>query len=567
MSDNEKEDKQKNTDKDKKEETEKKNSLISEEIKYGGENVIATIKEIKGSIEKLKIDNQKDIAELEKKLDKLNKELEKANKNKEDEEEKEKQKLIEGSNIWAAEKDNVINSLFNKIKENCPKLIKKIFEKEFKSKIEENVTKILFNIDFKNNPLIKEKHSLAFKSIKNSIDLIETLNFIVVGMSGAGKSCLINALFKKEVTKEATGICPGTEEFIQCLNPDVPWLLIYDTFGLEPGNRRGGLEKIKKFISDKFTKDLEDPKTSLHGIIYCIINRTGSYRFEENEINIINELNDIYGESGLLTITFTQSIEENEPPHRKEHLLSALNNEGIKIIEVLAKPNKIRLAGNREENIPQFGLNKLTGVMIDNSEKIIRANLKHRAKTKIINHIKNETEEKFKELEAKFEKNDYKINFLKELENIIQIIFGEIKCNFKDLNLNFEKLERELSDVIEELEKKIIKKFIKEYKNEGLTELNEKFSNLNNKYDKKLEKYFYSAFNEFCEKFSEFCEKEISEKIKKDGLIRILDIMMNKSIEIFSQFISGDITNEEINELVQKNIEIIKKKRNYEENK
>ena len=591
MSENEKKDEKKKSVGDKKEETEKKdsgekvndkkekrkdekdnNGIIGQAIKSGGEIVVTAIKEITGAIvshknEKLKVNTQKDIDELEKKLEKLNKESEeaKANKKKEEEEkEKEKQKIIEGNNIWAKEKDNVINSIFNKIRDNIPNIIKKKFNKEFESKIEENVTKI-FNNDLKNNPIIKEKHSLAFKSIKNSIDIVETLNFMMVGMSGAGKSCLINALFKKEVTKEGVGIESGTQEFFLCSNPDVPWLLIYDTVGLELSNENRNLEKIKAAVLETFRKNVEDPKTSLHGIIYCIKNGTDANRIEKNEIKFIKELNDIYGESDILTIAFTQSTDENyDPQNRKEQLRKGLN-EGIKIIEVFAKPKKIQFKGNQEIIVPQFGLDKLTGVMIDNSEKIIRANLKYKAKTKIINHIKNDTEKKFKEMEEKLEKNDYKINFLKELENIIKIIFGDLEYNFKDLNLNCEKLERVLSDEIEELKKKTIKKIIKEYKSEGLNELNENFSKLNRKYDRKLDdssqnEYFYSKFNEFC-------EKEITEKIKKNCLVKALVIIMNKSREILSEFISCNITNEEISEQVKKNVEIIKKKRNYEEDK
>ena len=86
-------------------------------------------------------------------------------------------------------------------------------------------------------------------SIKNNIPKIEILNFMMVGITGAGESYLINALLKGDFPKEGEGINPETQEFKQYSNQKkVPGRAIYDTIGVEPFNPKRNLLEIKNNI-------------------------------------------------------------------------------------------------------------------------------------------------------------------------------------------------------------------------------------------------------------------------------------------------------------------------------
>ena len=81
----------------------------------------------------------------------------------------------------------------------------------------------ILNENLKNKSIIQEKNDSIFKDIKGDIKQIKTYNFILVGFTGVGKSCLANAILNKELAKEGKGIKPETNKITQFYNESETW--------------------------------------------------------------------------------------------------------------------------------------------------------------------------------------------------------------------------------------------------------------------------------------------------------------------------------------------------------
>ena len=77
----------------------------------------------------------------------------------------------------------------------------------------------------KDNIIIQKKYDSIYKSIKDDIPEIKSFNFILVGFTGVGKSCLTNAILKKDLTKEGDSIKPETNN-IESFSNDIHRVLL-----------------------------------------------------------------------------------------------------------------------------------------------------------------------------------------------------------------------------------------------------------------------------------------------------------------------------------------------------
>lgn len=187
----------------------------------------------------------------------------------------------------------------------------------------------------------------------NTNDIFKTANIILAGITGAGKSTLINAVFGKDFAATGKGR-PVTQEIKEYQNDSIP-VRIWDSIGFEIGSDNNGVSKtkesitkIKKTIEEQASKDQAD---HIHAIWYCI--NQGGNRYQSTEAEFVKELHTI----GVpFIIIVTQCIEEDDDFVNEINKLNRQNNiTDIPVIEVLAQDKKLR--GGK--SIPAFGLDKL----------------------------------------------------------------------------------------------------------------------------------------------------------------------------------------------------------------
>ena len=192
-------------------------------------------------------------------------------------------------------------------------------------------------------------------AINEKIQNLSTLNIIVAGKTGVGKSTLINSVFKDELAETGMGR-PVTNHMRKITKKDIP-LAIYDTRGFELG--KDVQESVKSEVFSTINQGLatKDVNKAIHCIWYCI--NTASNRIEPEEIEW---LRDLTRENQLtqvpIIVVLTQTISKKNAEEMKQLILDE-NLDVIQVIPVLAKDYEIEGLGT----VKSFGLDKLIKVM------------------------------------------------------------------------------------------------------------------------------------------------------------------------------------------------------------
>lgn len=195
----------------------------------------------------------------------------------------------------------------------------------------------------------------AINAIGEKIKNLKTLNIIVAGKTGVGKSTLINAVFRDKLVETGIGK-PVTDHMRKITKKGVP-LSIYDTRGFELG--KDVQKEVKNEIVDTISKGLatQDINKAIHCIWYCI--NTASNRIEPEEIEWIKELSKENQITQVpIIIVLTQSFSKDNAQTMRQILLDE-NLDVVQIVPVLAKDYTI----NEEYVAKSYGLEALIQVM------------------------------------------------------------------------------------------------------------------------------------------------------------------------------------------------------------
>ena len=189
-------------------------------------------------------------------------------------------------------------------------------------------------------------------------DDLPVANIMVAGITGTGKSTLINAIFGSEMAATGSGR-PVTEHIDEYGNSDIP-IHIWDTVGLELDSEktRESIKSIKATIAKK--AESNDQYNRVHAIWYCI--NSGSNRYQGAELKFIEELHSI----GVpFIIVLTQCSGDEDEVNAFENEIKKINAskgmDDIQIVQVLALPVKYR---GMPAPIPAFGLEDLVNVTL-----------------------------------------------------------------------------------------------------------------------------------------------------------------------------------------------------------
>lgn len=216
----------------------------------------------------------------------------------------------------------------------------------------------------------QQEEELDKKLNSLSDDDLPTANIIVAGITGTGKSTLINAVFGSELAKTGTGR-PVTEHIDEYYKNDLP-VRIWDTVGLELDSEKTekSIASIKETIAKR--ADTEDQFDRIHAIWYCI--NAASNRYQGAELKFIKELHDTHLP---FIIVLTQCFGAKQQISAFENKIKEINcQEGmgdIGVIRTLAMDYAFELDEDNVIHKPAFGLDDLVNETLRRLPEFIKS--------------------------------------------------------------------------------------------------------------------------------------------------------------------------------------------------
>lgn len=195
-------------------------------------------------------------------------------------------------------------------------------------------------------------------AINEKIKNLNTLNIIVVGKSGVGKSTLINSLFRGNFAETGLGR-PVTSEIRRLEKKDYP-LAIYDTpgFELSAGQQSKVKDEVIEIIRGGFAS--KDVNNAIHCIWYCInvgTNRT----FDESEVQWLREFTAENKTTQVpVIVVLTQGVPKKKAADMKL-LVEKENLDIVKVVPLLAQDMEF----DDEYIARAYGLDRLIDVMTE----------------------------------------------------------------------------------------------------------------------------------------------------------------------------------------------------------
>ena len=200
--------------------------------------------------------------------------------------------------------------------------------------------------------------SQCLQQLQETIHDLATLNIIVVGKTGAGKSTLINSIFREHLAETGIGK-PVTQHMRKLTKKNLP-LVIYDTKGLELDEdvQKEVAEEIQERIQQGYSSN--NINDSIHCIWYCI--NAASNRVEEQELELIRKLTeqDKYGNHVPVIVVLTQSFSKKKAKEMRSYI-EEQNLDVEQVVPVLAQDYEI----DDSYIVPAYGLDTLISIMTE----------------------------------------------------------------------------------------------------------------------------------------------------------------------------------------------------------
>lgn len=185
---------------------------------------------------------------------------------------------------------------------------------------------------------------------------LKTLNVMVLGKTGVGKSTLINNMFNKKMADVGVGK-PITKNIKKITLPDFP-LAIFDTPGFELGGDFNA-DSLMNAVVNEIDKGIRsgDVSQAIHCIWYCI--STPSHRIEQTEIDFLKKFLGKTSEYDVpVIVVLTQSYSKRDAQKLKSEVEKE-NLPIVNVVPVLAENYEI----DDEYTAKAYGLECLSEIM------------------------------------------------------------------------------------------------------------------------------------------------------------------------------------------------------------
>lgn len=189
-----------------------------------------------------------------------------------------------------------------------------------------------------------DKVLLEQEALSKKVDALDennlpTANIMVAGITGVGKSTLLNAVFGSELAATGKGQ-PITSRITEYKGDAVP-IHIWDTVGLELDAEKtmDSIRAIRKTIADKAASG--DQFDRIHAIWYCI--HSASNRYQGPELEFVKNLHSL-GVPFIIVLTQCIGVPE-EIDQFEDHIRTtnaALSMDDIDIVQVCAQDYRLR---------------------------------------------------------------------------------------------------------------------------------------------------------------------------------------------------------------------------------
>ena len=268
-------------------------------------------------------------------------------------------------------------------------------------------------------------------------------NGLITGVTGAGKSVLINEFFHlRGDSAAATGSGRPVTQHINKYTKENSKFTLYDTRGLEIDH----FQETKDIIYNelKVLNKSINHNNHIHFIWYCV--NGSSSGFQDAEIDFIK---DIWQEFKVPTIiVITQSIRTDTPIEAQ--IRERLPN--IPYTNIIAKTMKLNLNGIGEREIPPYGLEDLVNTTLSQLPKAIQISLARVSRYFLQDRYKRAEKIIEKTLEKVGRECHRNIPFAtidKNLGEMVLIMIVKLTHNF-DLNMTTDFISQIISNATKE---------------------------------------------------------------------------------------------------------------------